>query len=173
MELMEGNWASKMGGTTTHGNTGYLTYFRNYASSQFASPAYGDGHATDVTGNVEAFDFRGDYAMSAVGNVLGAAAAGTSPASNGYESGSVPIYLLDAFSKPSVYRHANYDYFNKTTLYDSSATTKTVPASLYRTSKPAFFGGNPWPWTGPDLNPMVGTLPAKARSDANYSPPVP
>ena len=36
MELMEGNWAPHMGATTTHGNAGYLTYFRNYASSQFA-----------------------------------------------------------------------------------------------------------------------------------------
>src|SRR5262249_36802264 len=36
MELMEGNWAPHMGATTTHGNAGYLTYFRNYASSQWS-----------------------------------------------------------------------------------------------------------------------------------------
>jgi len=27
MELMEGNWAPKMGASTTHGNAGYLMYF--------------------------------------------------------------------------------------------------------------------------------------------------
>lgn len=35
MELMEGNWAPHMGATTTHGNAGYLTFFRNYSSSQW------------------------------------------------------------------------------------------------------------------------------------------
>ncbi len=173
MELMEGNWASKMGASTTHGNAGYLMYFRNYSSSQFASPAYGDGHATTVTGNIAALDFQGDYAMSSVGNVLGAAAAGTSPASNGYESGSAPIYLLDSFSKPTVYRHGNYDYFNKATIWEASNNNHNLPTSLYLRSKPAFFANNPWPWVGPDVNPMVNALPAKIRSDTNYNPPVP
>ena len=31
MELMEGNYAPHMGATITHGNAGYMTYFRNYA----------------------------------------------------------------------------------------------------------------------------------------------
>jgi hypothetical protein len=42
-----------------------------------------------------------------------------------------------------------------------------LPASLYLGQKPSFFpSGTPWPWTGPDLEPRVGTLPAKARADA-------
>jgi len=111
--------------------------------------------------------------MSSVGNVLGAATAGTSPASDGYESGSAPIYLLDSFSKPSVYRHGNYDYFNATTIWDSTNSSRTLPASLYLQSKPAFFEDHPWPWVGPDLSQMVNTLPAKVRSDTNYDPPEP
>jgi hypothetical protein len=39
MELIEGNEAPHMGATTTHGNAGYLTFYRNHASSQFAAPA--------------------------------------------------------------------------------------------------------------------------------------
>ena len=48
MELIEGNYAPHMGATTTHGNAGYLTFFRNYASSQFAPPAvFGSTDAAD------------------------------------------------------------------------------------------------------------------------------
>jgi len=56
MELMEGNYAPHMGAATTHGNAGYLTYFRNYASSQFAPPAVWGSTATQ-TGNVTALQF--------------------------------------------------------------------------------------------------------------------
>src|SRR5260370_7672321 len=36
MELMEGNWAPHMGASITHGNAGYLTFFRNYSSTQWS-----------------------------------------------------------------------------------------------------------------------------------------
>ena len=87
MELMEGNYAPHMGATITHGNAGYLTYFRNYSSSQFASPAvYG---ATDKqTGNIVAIQFdTGDINMTVIGNVLGSTKAtdlGTAPVSTTY-----------------------------------------------------------------------------------------
>jgi hypothetical protein len=176
MELMEGNLASKMSATITHGNAGYLMYLRNYSSSQFAAPAIWNG-STTITASIAAMQFDdGDIGMTAFGNVLGAASAGTSPASTGYESGSAPIFLLGPASDPSTttfVRHGNYDYFNKATKWDPGIADHSIPASLYRTSKPAFFGSLPWPWVGPDLSPMVGTLPAKARSDVSYSPPAP
>jgi hypothetical protein len=176
MELMEGNYAPKMGATTTHGNAGYLMYLRNYSSSQFASPAIWNGSAT-ITGNIAAMDFpAGDIGMTAFGNVLGASAAGTSPASNGYTSGTASIYSLGGATNVSTttfVRHGNHDYFNKSVVWDSTIANHTIPVSLYRTSKPAFFGNLPWPWAGSDLSPMVGTLPAKVRSDTSYSPPAP
>jgi hypothetical protein len=47
------------------------------------------------------------------------------------------------------------------------ASTRNLPASLYRAQKPAWWpAGTPWPWVGPDLTPRVGTLPAKTLSDA-------
>jgi hypothetical protein len=51
-------------------------------------------------------------------------------------------------------------------VWDPSNPNHTLPASLYLTKNPAFFGNNPWPWAGPDLSPMVGVLPAKARFDS-------
>src|SRR5262249_47811862 len=73
MELMEGNYAPHMGASITHGNAGYLTYFRNYGSSQFAHPTIA-GTDTTQTGNVTALQFdQGDLGMNVVGNVLGTA----------------------------------------------------------------------------------------------------
>ena len=72
MELMEGNYAPHMGATITHGNAGYLTFFRNYSSSQFAPPAV-DGSTDKQTGNIVAIQFdTGDINMTVIGNVLGA-----------------------------------------------------------------------------------------------------
>jgi hypothetical protein len=80
MELMEGNWAPHMGATITHGNAGYLTYFRNYASSQFSPSSSGMPMSAIVWSqpfapqyaNVTALDFPApDINMTVVGNVLG------------------------------------------------------------------------------------------------------
>jgi hypothetical protein len=42
-----------------------------------------------------------------------------------------------------------------------------LPASLYYAKKPGWWpNGTAWPWVGPDVAPMVGSLPAKTRSSA-------
>jgi hypothetical protein len=41
-------------------------------------------------------------------------------------------------------------------------TPQAIPNSLYLTSKPAFFGSNPWPWVDPSTGTTY-TLPAKLR----------
>jgi hypothetical protein len=175
MELIEGNYAPHVGATITHGNAGYLTYLRNYSSSQFASPPVW-GSTAAQTGNVTAIQFQdGDINMNVLGNVLGTAAVSTayevyndSSVSSIFELGSTASDV----SVTSLLRHGNYDYVTKSTIWSSSIATQTVPASLYRTAKPAWWPAtSPWPWTGPDLTPMVGVLPAKARSDSLGSSP--
>lgn len=173
MELMEGNYAPHMGASTTHGNAGYLTYFRNYASSVFAPPAVYGSTATQWQ-NVAALQFDGgDIGMNAVGNVLGTA--GVSTTYDGFNINLVSIFQLGAngagaadVAATSLYRHGNFDTVNNATTWDPARTDRTLPASLYLEARPGFWpAGTPWPWTGPDLSPMVGTLPAKARSDGN------
>jgi hypothetical protein len=168
MELMEGNQAPHMGATTTHGNAGYLTYFRNYSSSQFAPPAVFGSTATQ-TGNVTALQFPGgDVGMNVIGNVLGTA--GVSNVYDASGSSAFAIYRLGGaadVSATSLYRHGNYDTVNGATLWSSTSTARTLPPSLYLRGKPGWWPvSTPWPWAGPDLTPMVGTLPAKERSDA-------
>jgi hypothetical protein len=172
MELMEGNYAPHMGASNTHGNAGYLTYFRNYASGKFASPAVYGSTATQ-NGNVTALEFDGgDFAMNALGNVLGTP--GLMSAYDGYSSGTFSIYQLGAkgagssdVAVSSLYRHGNYDTVNNQTMWNATVANHTLPPSMYLTAKPGWWpAGTAWPWAGPDLSPMVGTLPAKARSDA-------
>jgi hypothetical protein len=73
-------------------------------------------------------------------------------------------------------RDGNWDWYTQTQTWlgiggtqgSPNGTPKPIPNSLYLTSKPAFFGSNPWPW----VDPSTGTtyvLPAKARFDAGTS----
>src|SRR5438067_822479 len=172
MELMEGNWAPHMGASTTHGNAGYLTYLRNYASSKFASPAVVGSNVTQ-TGNVTSLEFDGgDLGMNVLGNVLGTA--GWSTTYDAHTSGPLAIYQTGAAGSgaadiafTSLFRHGNFDTVNNAVIWDPGTSSHSLPNSLYLGGKPGWWpAATPWPWAGPDLSPMVGTLPAKQRSDA-------
>jgi hypothetical protein len=188
MELVEGNYSPHMGLTTTHGNAGYFTYFRNYISSQYASnPIVWAEAEVPQTANVEAFEFSaGDINISVVGNVLGSTTnasvgvpvdLGTGTVSKvymDYSRNSGAIFELPGgatdISATSLWVTGNFDTVNQQTTWKSTTTSHTLPASLYYKQKPAWWPeGAAWPWAGPDLSPMVGTLPAQATSAAfNY-----
>ncbi len=172
MELMEGNWAPHMGASTTHGNAGYLTYFRNYASSKFASPAV-VGSTVTQTGNIASLELDGgDLGMNVLGNVLGMA--GWTTTYDAHTSGPLAIYQTGAngsgaadIALTSLFRHGNFDSVNNTVIWDPGTASHVLPDSLYLGGKPGWWpAATPWPWAGPDLSPMVGALPAKQRSDA-------
>jgi hypothetical protein len=193
MELLEGNYAPHMGASNTHGNAGYLTYFRNYASSQL-SPTPIVWSQSDVTqtcsvtslqfdGPSSAYPGAGDNHMTAVGNVLGSTAdaalgvpvsLGTATASQTYEgydgTGNATIFLLGGASDLSLttlWWQSNFDTVNKKVMVNPAVTTTVLPASLYRATRPAWWpAGTPWPWAGSDLTPMVGKLPAQVASAA-------
>jgi hypothetical protein len=172
MELVEGNYAPHVGAGNTHGNAGYLTYFRNYSSSYFAPPAVYGSTATQIQ-NITAIDFEGgDINMNAVGNVLGMTGVSTVYDTSNlnlnsiYELGLNGAGLSDV-AATSLYRTGNFDTVHNATVWDASGA-RTLPPSLYLQAKPGWWpSGTPWPWAGPDLTPTVGTLPAKARSDSN------
>ena len=174
MELIEGNWAPHMGATVTHGNGGYLTFFRNYSSTVFADPSVADS-TLPRTGNITALELQGtDVGMNVVGNVLGKTGVtqiydnytGSDPASI-YELGQgIGGQGQSDVVVQTLLRTGNWDAFHGSTQWDASGV-QTLPSSLYRSAKPTWWPqGTSWPWVGPDLNPTVQTLPAKARSDA-------
>ena len=189
MELVEGNYAAHVGASTTHGNAGYLTYFRNYVSSQQApNPIIWSLPSLPQTGNVMAIQIdAADNHMTVIGNVLGSTtnaalgvpvSLGTADVSKVYmaynDNGTPSIFSLGPKTDVSVttlWWHGNFDTVNGKVMWNSSIATQILPASLYYKSKPAWWpAGVAWPWTGPDITPMVGTLPAQAASAAfNYN----
>ncbi len=206
MELLEGNWAPHMGASTTHGNAGYLTYFRNYASSQFSPSKPGTTGSAIIWSqpfapqyaNVGSLQFdTPDLDMTVIGNVLGSTSdsslglpadqgtTGTSASSTATSQsvtasgGNLTIFLVDtsSVSWTSAWLTGNFDTVNKKVMWNAStltanlpASTRALPASLYYAKKPGWWpAGMAWPWVGPDVTPMVGSLPARTRSAAfNY-----
>ena len=188
MELVEGNYAAHVGASTNHGNAGYLTYFRNYVSSQQAPNPIVGSPALAQTGNVTALEIdASDNHMTVIGNVLGSTtnaalgvpiSLGTASVSAVYmaynDNGTPSIFSLGAKTDVSVttlWWQGNFDTVNAKTMWNTSVPTQTLPPSLYYTSKPAWWpAGAAWPWVGPDITPMVGTLQAQVTASAfNYN----
>jgi hypothetical protein len=160
------------------GSNSHNTFFRNRFLGKMDNVTWVPGTSQTgafITGETNNY-------MSLVGNVLG-----TGGFSDVYEEeapsgnyASKPIYGTGLFSdiKPfdTMLRHYNYDYLTNSTKHCEDAGepgcqggngNHTLPGSLYLSSKPSFFGGCSWPAIGPDLSPMVKTLPAKARYEGS------
>jgi hypothetical protein len=65
--------------------------------------------------------------------------------------------------RSTVTREGNFDYVTNSVKWDHEP--QALPASLYLTEKPAFFGDRPWPWVDPIGSTKLWTLPARERYD--------
>lgn len=178
-DLVEGNWTVNMGTDSTHGNSGWMTYFRNYASGRNSFPYQIEGTIRLPSGNLRAV-----YAdaltreSSFIGNVLHGADSGRGlfyecnydfhpyGASSVYSFGNFYREETGAYdygmAASLACRHGNWDNVNNKIIWDASNPDHNIPDSLYLGSKPSFFGNLPWPWVDP-FTGTVYTLPAKAR----------
>jgi hypothetical protein len=175
-ELFEGNEAFNIDGDDTWGGAVYNTFFRNHAT--------GKRRSYDDIGNRRAIGLMyGHYYYSFVGNVLGTA--NQNPAPYGgfayedfwpWKNDPVGLWRIgytptdwgaqpDARVVSTTHRHGNFDYATNS-VHWANGFNQTLPNSLYLTSKPAFFGTNPWPWVDPTGATKFYTLPARARFDA-------
>jgi hypothetical protein len=70
--------------------------------------------------------------------------------------------------------HGDFDYVTNIIRWDPTISDHNLPASLYLSAKPAWFGNLVWPAFGPDpTNPataLVGTIPAKSCFDQGQMP---
>ncbi len=179
-ELFEGNQSFNFDGDNTWGNAVYITVFRNHLTGKRRSIA--PLLLTDQ-GNPRAIGLmEGHQWYNFVGNVLGTANQNPSPnTSYTYETtwpwndNPVGMWRLgynnsdwtaleDLRVRNTMIREGNFDYFTNTVKW--TQTAQALPVSLYLTSKPAFFGSNPWPWVDATGTTKVATLPARARFDA-------
>jgi len=163
-----------------HGTGSHQTLFRNWIH----------GLHPDNTLNRKMIDLcRGSYYHNIVGNVLGdsswmAAAyemSGNPELNNGYiyrlgypnmgnneysAETAWPLYhgsYPDAKVKATLLRHGNYDYRNRATVWDPAISDQTLPASLFYSSKPSYFGSLQWPPFGPDVPGYAAGIPAQTR----------
>lgn len=169
MNLFEGNAGSQFSADDIHGSSSHQTFFRNTMDHQH------EGITT--TGNVfsVAIAAHNRY-LSFIGNVFG------QPGDSGdYETtdncgGHAAIYKLgwpsdcslgddaiDPDVRATLLRHGNFDYVSNKAIWDDTIAEHELPGSLYLHEKPAFFGDHAWPPIGPDLAPMVSTIPAQER----------
>jgi hypothetical protein len=51
-------------------------------------------------------------------------------------------------------------------VWDAAIADHSIPASLYLSGKPSWWGSLAWPPFGPDLTPKEGPIPAQLRYDA-------
>jgi len=181
MNLFEGNiWRGSMYADYYHGSSSHNTFFRNqgYLESQagtrrnFLFNLFKKAQYYNVVGNVlgtvglEAF-YEGtgrtlDYGDPGYVYTLGYPSAGFAWITN-----TIPYGPSDTQVKATFYRHGNWDSVNNAVIWESSNSDHSLPVSLYLSSKPSFFGNCAWPSIGPDLNPMAGVLPAKARYEGS------
>jgi hypothetical protein len=183
--LFEGNASQNADSDYTHGNAVYLTFFRNWLTGQRRS-------FTDQ-GNIRTVGLAyGSWWDSFVGNVLGRSgqmsgwsytnnamscdASGNNCAGNNGPWNDKDIWKLgydperwnmvpDPTVLSTVIRDGNYDFLTNSQRWHNTPGGFAMPNSMYLTSKPAFFGNNPWPWVDPTTG-AIYTLPAKARYDA-------
>jgi hypothetical protein len=187
--LFEGNYGQNFDSDYTHGNSIYLTVFRNVLSGQRRS------FISDA-GNPRAVGLAwGSWYDTFIGNVLGRSGqmSGwhlTDPimncdANGGNCVGGVngpgvrpDVWVLgydavnsryqeqaDPKTLSTVIRDGNYDFLTNAQHWYNTPATFAMPSSLYLSARPAFFGNNSWPWSDPVIG-AIYTLPAKARYDA-------
>jgi len=79
----------------------------------------------------------------------------------GYDPERWSMYA-DPLTLSTLIRGGNFDYLTNSVHWENLAA-QTLPNSLYLTSKPAFFGSNPWPWVDPTGSTHLYVLPATQR----------
>jgi hypothetical protein len=184
MELIEGNWAPHIGASTTHGDAGYLTFFRNYASSQFAPSSPGQPQSSIVwsmpmipqSGNISAVQFQSpDNAMTLIGNVFGSTSesslglppdlgttgtggGGTSTSIEYISTGAGPsIYEIDqsTVTWTSLWATGNFDTVNKQVMWNATSLTANLPASTRNLPASLYYSSRPSWWPSSTPWPWV------------------
>jgi len=172
-ELFEGNESFNFDGDNTWGNSVYITVFRNHMTCKRRSVA--PLSLTDSS-NKRCVGLMADHWWySFIGNVLGTPGMGaaTYDSQAPWNEGSV-IWRLgynpetwgaaDAQVRATTIREGNFDFSTNSVVW--SVAAQVLPASLYLSGRPAFFGSSAWPWVDPTGATKTATLPARARFDA-------
>jgi Domain of unknown function (DUF4082) len=180
MNLFEGNVVTSVTHDNTFGSASHNTSFRNHIvnfSDQATTPTSGRWAV-----NVQANSLFNNF----VGNVIGRPGdTGQRFATNGIGQRTLASYRFGFFTPSgttitdtrvaaTTQVHGNFDYIGNGIIWDPTNNVRTLPASLYLHGRPNWWPEFlPWPAIGPDLNPIVGMIPAELRFKGIAPPPPP
>ncbi|MCB0328247.1 MAG: immunoglobulin domain-containing protein [Bdellovibrionales bacterium] len=186
--LWEGNHSPNFTIDSTHGNNGWNTLFKNYATGS-NSNGYASAYRRAIS--VDGWN----HAQYSIGNVLWQPGLNVdylllepSLGINVLAGGPEMIYMLGAnyfelvtganrgaeafdngYAFSQFHRHLDYDGFTRSQYTNPSNPVTNLPNSLYAMRKPSYFGVYEWPWINPagaTHADRVKINPAKARYDA-------
>ena len=185
--LWEGEYGEGIMLDNIHGSSGHQTIFRSrYLAKKENNICMGP--ATCNFAYAIALG-RYQYYQNIIGSVLGTDGYNTKYDEATFASGDFNIYSTgydgasgsqDATVVSTLLRHANFDYVTDSVKLCNGAgepgcqggtSDTTLPASLYLTAKPSWWGSQPWPPIGPDVPGYASSIPAKDRFDG-APPPV-
>jgi hypothetical protein len=179
--LFEGNVGEAFWSDFIHGESSHVTLYRNRLTGYFSYPTM-----TSIRSLWPIMLAKYSRYFSALGNVLG-----TPEITWGYELSDVTnlncwhepyIYWLgyesatpggclaeqsDPGTRTTLLRHGNFDYSTNSVVWNPGISDHSLPASLYLSSKPSWWGNLAWPAFGPDPNNpsalLNGKIPAQVR----------
>ena len=147
MNLFEGNWVvGRVNIDNTWGTSSHNTFFRNRNTL--------DPARTAAAWNYSLYQKSNYYNI--VGNVIGTVGF-ENAYSVGIGSSSKAIYGIDQ-NITTTLQHGNWDSLTKGVNWNGS-NDRSLPASLYLSSKPSWWGNTAWPAIGPDVSPMYPAAP--------------
>jgi hypothetical protein len=187
--LWEGNYCEILGSDGYWGSSAYGTFFRNRIYGTCNKVPYPDECAIELThwsayytvvGNVlgtaqgSSWSTSGTGLYSQIYEASGAdiqapqiyrlgypdmgnrsySGTGTNPANSNYYDTNVKATLI---------RHGNFDYVNNAVIWDPNISSRVLPASLYLTLMPFWYGSLTLPAIGPDVAGYAQDIPASAR----------
>lgn len=173
MNLAEGNIGQMIRSDGYYGSASHNTIFRNAFSGNWPG-----GESLQRCISLE----RWSYWFTIAGNVLGIEGKGQLQSSEvngegrpliyrfGYPNmgnssyniakpGSIDPGALDLKVKDTLLLVNNYDWSSRSI----ENPVEELPASLYLTAQPAWWGAGAWPPIGPNKSPMLSLIPAQAR----------
>ena len=160
MNLYEGNYLDK----------GYMDldyYWGSASDSTFLRNRIGLNTAI-VSGpaNFDVHIDNNNWYYNFIGNVLGTVGYETRYSSTAipYSGDPSTIWVIsNVNSGNTLLRHGNWDSVTNGVVWNPNISDHSLPTSLYLSSKPSWWGTQPWPPIGPDVAGYATSIPAKDR----------
>jgi hypothetical protein len=166
--LWEGNICCQLNLDNIHGGNAWNLFYRNWSlawsTALSTTSAVNYRYAVVLMFNTQA--------AKVAGNVYGQSGDITTGGPGIHNRGVTSDYIVDDTNDESVpntgesnatyYLQGNYSYLTNSTTW-VGGTAVTLPASMYQSNKPSWWGSTAYPAIGPDLTPVNGSTPAQVR----------